>query len=142
MRTFLEVEGEMGLIPHPASSQNKPPQLDTNPNARKDKAAEKRKRAVPNKRFRPNTASRPSEVTMCPTTTISKAPLNVKTQADASKNRPLSLEDVPVCESTPWPSAGKMSGNLSEETKDWLPPTNYLNNGNKDTASVASPKPP
>ena len=34
-----------------------------------------------------------------------------------------------------------MSENLFEEGKDWLLPPNYLNNDNKDTTSVASPKP-
>ena len=34
MRTFLEVEGKMGPIPQPASSQYRPPQPDTNPNVR------------------------------------------------------------------------------------------------------------
>ena len=61
MQTFLEVEGKMGPIPQPASSQYRPPQLDINHNVRKDKAAEKRKRAAPTKRFRPSTSSRPSE---------------------------------------------------------------------------------
>ena len=37
----------MGPIPQPASSQYSPPQPDTNPNIRKDTAAEKRKRAGP-----------------------------------------------------------------------------------------------
>ena len=81
MRTFLEVEGKMGPIPQPISSQYRPPQLDTNPNVRKDKATEKRKRAVPTKRFRPNTAANPSEASACPPTTIFKAPTNVKPQA-------------------------------------------------------------
>ena len=102
---------------------------------------EKRKRAVPTKRFRPNTASRPSEVATCPPMTISKAPINVKPQADASENRPPPLEDAPVCKSTPWPGAGKMVGNLFEERKDWLLPPNYLNNDNEDTTGVTHPKP-
>ena len=59
-----------------------------------------------------------------------------------SDNRPPPLEDAPVCESTPWPNAGKISGNLFEERKDWLLPPNYLNNNNKDTTGVTSPKPP
>ena len=46
MRTFLEVEGKIGPIPQPASSQYRPPQPDINPNVRKDKAAEKRKRVA------------------------------------------------------------------------------------------------
>ena len=73
---------------------------------------------MPTKRFRPNTASRPSETEGCLPTTNSKAPINVKPQADASENRPRPLEDAPVHESTPWPSAGKMSGNLFKERKD------------------------
>ena len=44
MKTFLEVEGKMGPIPQPTSSQYMPPQPDTNPNVRKDNAMEKRKR--------------------------------------------------------------------------------------------------
>ena len=61
MKTFLEVEGKMGPIPQPTSSQYRPPQLDTNPNVRKDNAAEKRKRAMPTKMFRPSAAPKPSE---------------------------------------------------------------------------------
>ena len=78
MRTFLEVEGKISLILQPTSNQYRPPQLDTNPNVRKDKVVEKRKRAVPTKRFRPKTASRPSEAATCPPTTIFKAPINAK----------------------------------------------------------------
>ena len=51
MKTFLEVEGKMGPAP---INQFRPPLPDTNPNIRKDNAAEKRKRAAP-KRFRPAT---------------------------------------------------------------------------------------
>ena len=144
MRTFLEVEGKMGPIPQPTSSQYRPPQLDTNPNVRKDKAAEKRKKVVPTKRFRANTVFKPSEAARCPPVTISKAPTNIKPQAQegTSDNRPPPLEDAPVCKSTPWPNAGKISGNLFEERKDWLLPPNYLNNDNKDTTGVTSPKCP
>ena len=141
MRTFLEVEGKMGPIPQPSSSQYRPPQPDTKPNVRKDKAMEKRKRAVPTKRFRPNPASRPSEAAMCPPTTISKAPINAKPQADVPENRPPPLEDAPVHESTPWPSAGKMSRNLFMD-RNWLLPPNYLNNDSKNATGVISPNPP
>ena len=51
MKTFLEVEGKMGPAPAPGN-QFRPLLPNTNPNIRKDNAAEKRKRAVP-KRFRP-----------------------------------------------------------------------------------------
>ena len=144
MRTFLEVEGKMDPIPQPTSSQYRPPQLDTNPNVRKDKAAEKRKGAVPTKQFRPSTVSRPSEAAKCPPATTSKASTNdrPKVQGETSDSRPPPLENVPVCENTPWPDAGKISGNLFEERKDWLLPPNYLNNDNKNTTCVTSPKLP
>ena len=48
MKTFLEVEGKMGLVP---TSQFRPPLPDTNPSIRNDNATEKRKRVAP-KRFR------------------------------------------------------------------------------------------
>ena len=35
MKTFLEVEGKMGPIPQPTSTQYRPPQLDTNPKVRR-----------------------------------------------------------------------------------------------------------
>ena len=144
MKTFLEVEGKMGPIPQPASSQYRPPQLDTNPNVRKDKATEKTKRAVPTKRFRATTVSKLSEAATCPPMTISKAPTNIKPQAqeETPDNRPPPLEDAPVHKITSWPDAGKISGNLFEERKDWLLPPNYLHINNKDTTGVTSPKPP
>ena len=143
MRTFLEVEGKMDPIPQPASSQCRPPQPDTNPNVRKDKATEKRKRVVPTKRFRANTVPKASEAPMHPPATISKAPTNIKPQAQAGTldSRPPPLEDVPVHEGIPWPDAEKISGNLFEERKDQLLPPNYLNNDNKDTTGVTSPNP-
>ena len=142
MRTFMEVEGKMGPIPQPTSSQYRPPQPDTNPNVTKDKATEKRKRVMPTKRFRANTAPKPNEAATCPPETISKAPTNIKPQEGTLENRPPPLENAPVCKSTPWPGAGKISGNLFEERKDWLLPPNYLDNNNKDVTGVASPKPP
>ena len=138
MKTFLEVEGKMGLIPQP-TSQYRPPQLDRNPKVRKDNAAEKRKRAAPTKRIRPSTASKSSETAMHPTATISKVPVNVKPQTDAPENRPPPLESTPVCESTQWPSAGRMSGNLFED-RNWLLPPNYLNNDSKNTTGITRPK--
>ena len=100
--------------------------------------------AVPTKRFRPSTVYRPSEAATCPPMTISKTSTNDRPQVqeETSDSRPPSLENVPVCENTPWPNAGKISGNLFEERKDWLLPPNYLNTDNKDTTSVTSPKPP
>ena len=96
IKTFLEVEGKMGLIPQPASSQYRPPQPDTNPHVRKDNAMEKRKRAVPTKRFRPSTVPKPRETAACPPATVSKAPVNVKSQTDVPENGPPPLENAPV----------------------------------------------
>ena len=61
MKTFLEVEGKMGPAAAPAS-QFRPRLPNTNPNNRKDNAAEKRKRAAP-KRFRP---AAPKPTAVCP----------------------------------------------------------------------------
>ena len=95
MKTFLEVEGKMAPTPAPAS-QFRPPLPNTNPNIRKDNAAEKRKRAVP-KRFRP----------VAPKPTATHPPLPEappKPKNDVSDSRP-----APICKSTPWPGTGKMS---------------------------------
>ena len=68
---------------------------------------------------------------MQPPATASKVP-------EAPENRPLPLEKAQVCESTPWPGAGRMSGNLFED-RNWLLPPNYLN---QDCNNAASPKSP
>ena len=140
MKTFLELEGKMGLIPQQASSQYRPPQPDTNPNVRKDNAAEKRKMAAPTKRFRPSTASKSSETAVHPPATVSKAPVNVKPQAYAPANRSPPLENAPVCKSTALPGTGRMSGNLFED-RNWLLPPNYLNNDSKNATGITSPRP-
>ena len=88
MRTSLEVEGRMGLTPQPANSQYRHPQLDTNPNIRKDTTVEKRKRAVLTKRVRPSAVPKPSRTAMCPPVTVSKAPADLIPQTDTSENRP------------------------------------------------------
>ena len=136
MKTFSEVEGKMGPAP---ISQFRPPLPDTNPNIRKDNATEKRKRAAP-KRFRPAT---PKPTTTC--LPLPEAP--PKPKNDVLDSQP--LPSVTVHESTPWPGAGKMSGNLFEDRNYLLPP-NYLDNGNENKTEnepkiitrVTSPKPP
>ena len=107
VKTFLEVEGKMGLIP---ASQFRPLLPDTNPNIRKDNATEKRKKAAP-KRFKPSAAPKPTAVQ--PLATVSQAPDKPKT--DAPENRPSPLENAPVHKSTAWPSTGKVSGNLFKD---------------------------
>ena len=89
------------------------------------------------KRFRPVA---PKPTTTCPP--LPEAP--PKPKNDVSDSRP-----APVHESTPWPGAGKMSGNLFED-RNWLLPPNYLDNDNdnkiknepKITNGVTSLKPP
>ena len=99
LKTFVEVDGKMGLIP---ASQSRPPLSDTNPNIRKDNAMEKRKRAAP-KMFRPSAAPKPTAAQL--PATVSQAPAKPKT--DVPENRPPPLENIPIHESTPWPGAGK-----------------------------------
>ena len=133
MKTFLEVEGKMGPMP---ASPFRPPLPDTNPNIRKDNVMEKRKRAAP-KKLKPSIAPKP--ITMCLTTIVSKVP----TRNDVPENRPPPLENVPICENTPWPGAGKTSGNLFDD-RNWLLPLNYLATENKsdNVTSVTGPRPP
>ena len=47
------------------------------------------------------------------------------------KNDVPDSQPVPVCESTPWPGTGKMSGNLFED-RNWLLLPNYLSNDNEN----------
>ena len=85
MKTFLEVEGKMGPTPTPApASQFRPPLPNTNPNIRKNNAAEKRKRAVP-KRFRP---AAPKPTTTCPP--LPEAPPKPKNDVSDSRPAPVS----------------------------------------------------
>ena len=71
--------------------------------------------------------------------------LNPKMMYQTTNPQPL----VPGCKSTPWPGAGKMLGNLFED-RNWLLPSNYLDNGNENktenepkiVTSVTSPRPP
>ena len=133
-----DLPGGRSPEPQPASSQYRPPQPDTNPKVMMDNAVEKRKRAVPTKRFRPSAAPKPGETAAQPPVTVSKVPVNVKPQRDVPENRPPTLEEGQVCKSTPWPGAGRMSGNLFKD-RNWLLPPNYLNNDCKNTTSPKSP---
>ena len=129
MKTFLEVENKMGLIPVPVpGNQFRPSPPETNLNIRKNDTTEKRKRATPKKKFRPGT---PKITATCPP--LPEAPPKPKNNAPS----------VPVREDTPWTGAGKMSGKLFKDG-NWLLPKNYLVTENKkeDMTSVASTRPP
>ena len=130
MKTFLEVEGKMGPIPVPVpGNQFRPPLPETNPNVRKNDVTEKRKRATPKKKFRPVT---PKITAACPP--LPEAPPKPKNNT--------TLPSVPAREDTPWPSTGKMLGNLFED-RNWLLPKNYLatENKNESMTGVTSPRP-
>ena len=61
MRTFLELEGKLGLKPQSPSIQFRPSQPDTSPNARKGgKVTGKEMRMVPTKRFKAKRAVKPN----------------------------------------------------------------------------------
>ena len=131
MKTFLEVEGKMGPIPVPEpGNQFRPPLPETNPNVRKNDVTEKRKRATPKKKFRP---AIPKITTAHPP--LPEAPPKPKISAP--------LPSVPAREDTPWPSTGKMLGNLFED-RNWLLPINYLATENKieSVTGVTSPRSP
>ena len=126
MKTFLEVENKMGPIILAPVSQFRSPLPETKPNFRKNDTTEKRKRATPMKKFRPAT---PRVATMHPS--LPEAPPKPKSSASSA----------PVREDTPWPSTGKISGNLFEDRK-WLLPKDYLVTENKKDTIVATIKPP
>ena len=118
----------MGPIPIPVTAkQFRPPLPETNPNVRKSDMTEKRKRATPKKKFRPAT---PKITAMHPP--LMEAPPKPKSTTSS----------VPVREDIPWPSTGKMLGNLFEDRK-WLLPKNYLvTEDKKEDTNVVSARPP
>ena len=90
------------IIPALVSLFRPTPLPQTNPNIRKGDSTEKRKRATPKKKFRP---AIPRATTMHP-------PL---LQAPPKPTNSASSAPMTVREDTPWPSAGKMLGNLFKE---------------------------
>ena len=137
MKTFLKVEGKWvqcllaSLGPHC---------LIPTPTLGRTMAQRREREQQP--RFRP-AAAKPT-VSCLP---IPEAPPKPKTDVPDSRSPP----SVPVHESTPWPGAGKVSGNLFKD-RNWLLPPNYLDNDNrnenktenehKNATSVISPRPP
>ena len=98
VRTFLEVENKMGLIiPAPANSDLHSQRITLTSGKM---TQQKRERVTPKKKFSPAT----SKITaMCPP--LLEAPPKPKSSASLA----------PMREDTPWPNAGKMSGNLFED---------------------------
>ena len=124
MKTFLEVENKMGLsIPMPTpNSQFRPLLLETNPNIHRTDKVEKRKTVSPKRKFKP----------VIPRVTMTCLPL--------PQVPPKSSNEVPptVRADTPWPGAGKMSGNLFED-RNWLLPKGYLAIENKKMTLTLPP---
>ena len=116
MKTFFEVENKMGpSIPTcTPNSQFRPPFLETNPTIHRNDKVEKRKTISPKRKFRPVT---PRVTTTCP-------PLPQVPPKPSNEVLPTVRAD------TPWPGAGKMSGNLFEE-RNWLLLKDYLAIENK-----------
>ena len=76
---------------------------------------------------------------MQPPLTAPNSPINSEgqkpSQEGTSESNPPPLKHISVHTGTPWPKAGKMSGNLFKLRKDWLiPPTN-----NTATATISKP---
>ena len=146
MKTYLELEGKLGPKLHPQSDQSRPTQPITNPHMKKDmKAIKKRKKLIPVKKYKVKVMEKPesNNRNVQPPTTVSKAPTNLENQTPSQEgtleNNPPPLENIPVHAGTPWPEAGKMSGNLFELRKDWpIPP----NNNNNATATASTPNSP
>ena len=145
MRTFLELEGKLGLKPQSPSIQFRPSQPDTNSNARKGgKVTGKEVRMAPTKRFKAKIAAKPNsdEAMAIQPVKVSKAPTDFKNQTPLQEgtleNRPPPLEDAPIHAGTPRPEAGKMLGTLFKTRKDWPIPPNYNNGNNMNTAITTS----
>ena len=137
MITYLELEGKLGPKPQSQSNQFRPPFPHTNPQVRKEsKRTEKRKRLIPTKKYKVKVVARPDPGSATMQPPQQNAPVNLESQQPPTSEN--NLEDAPVHVGTPWPEAGKMSGNLFEIRKDWpIPPTT-----NPTTITATNPKPP
>ena len=129
MKTFLEVENKMGPIIPALAKQYRPPLPEMNPNVRKGNATEKRKTVTPKRRFRQ----------AIPKATVMHSPLP---QAPPKPTSNAAAASVPatVRQDTPWPSTGKMSGNLFQDN-NWLLLKGYLaTEGEKEEMAKPYPK--
>ena len=114
-----------------------------NPTIRRGDSTEKRRRASPKKRFRPATPKWP----WCtlPYCKLQPSPGLLQHHPpfpQTTPKPPNGADDVvTVREDSPWPDAGKMSGNLFEE-RNWVLPKDYLAiEGKKEDNTVAKPPP-
>ena len=78
---------------------------------------ERRKRLSPIKIFKAVDSPNSGNITVQPP--HESVRINLESQQSTTlENNPLPLEDAPVHAGTPWPGAGKMSGNLFKIRKD------------------------
>ena len=134
MKTYLELEGKLGPKFQPQPDQSRPTQPNTNPHVSKEtKVTEKRRKLIPTKKYQVKVIARPkpgpkaSNTTVHPSLTTPSAPINSEkqnpSQISASDSNPPPLKNIPTQAGTPWPKAGKISGNLFKLRKDWpIPP--------------------
>ena len=99
---------------------------------KESKATEKRKKLIPTKKYKVKVMVKPepntNKTTVQPPTATPKAPTDLENQKCSqqgnSESNPPPLKNIPTHAGTPWPKAGKISGNLLELRKDWpIPPT-------------------
>ena len=114
------------IIPAPVS-QFRPSLPETNPNVRKSDTTEKRKRATPKRKLRPAT---PRVATTC--LPLVETPPKPRSSASSA----------PAREDTPWPSTGKMLGNVFEDRSLLLPKDYLVTENKKEDTIVATAKPP
>ena len=114
MKTFLEMENKMGPIIPALANQYRLPLSEMNPNVRRSDATKKRKRVTPKRRFRPAT----------PKATVTCLPLS-QSPPKPTSNAATTSTPTMVRQDTPWPGAGKMSGNLFQD-RNWLLLKGYL----------------
>ena len=134
IKTYLELEGKLGPKLQPQTDQSSPAQPDTNPHMRKETKVIEKRKLIPTKNYKVKVVARPksktSNETAQPPITTPNAPTNLESkkpsQGGTSENNSPPLKHIPTCVDTPWPKAGRMSGNLFKLRKDWpIPPTIY-----------------
>ena len=79
---------------------------------------------------RPEPTPKTNNTTMQPPLATPSAPINSEKliSPQTSDSNPPLLKNIPTHAGTPWPEAGKMSGNLFKLSKDWLIPSAITSN--------------
>ena len=133
MKIYLQLEEKLGPTLQPQTDQSRPAQPDINPCIRKEtKAIEKKEEAYPHKEVQSKSSDQTwiqnQQCSCTATHNSSQCPNKFKkskafTRRYFRENLP-PLKNIQNCAGTPWPKAGKMSGNLFKLRMDWpIPPT-------------------